>query len=341
VAAETWSVTTRSALERLERLLDEHHPALLAQLEPGLDDAAVEELRRALAPMLLPEQVEAIYRWRNGGFVGIFGGWWLRPAEDLLAWREFCLSELAEPPTWLQLFDDQCLGFTSLDVPGEPPSDPSVWYGHTHDASIDRLFDSIEGLVDVCADVLEAGLVRDLHGRLILDETDSLPDRAWTPHRLRRCPGTFTYPDPPIGTQLSRFPEPAWPDAWLASLGRPVGDLRPSRPTATITQLLAGAVTGPVAGRIIAEVTRSLDMGSVSYLIVDDGSGQLTVECAHSVTPFPLGRGTTYELDITVASTDLVGLPADPNDRRGSAVRERIFPPSVRGVAHAAWPLSS
>lgn len=332
-------MTTTSALRRLEGLLADHHPDRLVQMAPGLDDEGVEQLRAALEPMRLPQQVEHLYRWRNGGDSGVFGGWRLRPVGELLEWRAFCLEEMEEPPAWLQLFDDQCLAFTSLDVPGQPASDTSVWYGHTHDASVNRLFDSIEALVDVCADALAAGQLHDVDGRLVMDATDSVVGRQWDTLRRRRGPGTFVYPDPPAGTYLSRFPDAAWPEPWLASLGRGTPELRPHEAMTTIAGLLADAGRGSATGLIEARLDRVLEMRLATYAISDDGSGQLMLEFPVGVTPFPLMRSSTYQFDVTVPGLDLFSLPSNPDDPRGSEVRSRMFPPAVRGVVSAVWPL--
>jgi hypothetical protein len=211
-------VSLERALERFESLLQRDFPGLLAQLRPGLDDAGVDYLKTALRPMHLPAGVEALYRWRDGGDAWVFGGWRLRPVDELLTWRAFCLTDLDEPPAWLQLFDDQILGFTTLGVDAQEPSDGSVWYGHTHDGWVERLVDSVEDLVDVCSDALDAGLLARKENRLSLEE-QSFDGRAWAPLRLARCPGAFQFPDPPAGTYLSRLPDEDWPEDWTRSFG--------------------------------------------------------------------------------------------------------------------------
>ena len=54
-----------SLLVRYERFLADRGPAVLASLQPGLDDAAIDSLesRRAFK---LPGDLRALYRWRNG-----------------------------------------------------------------------------------------------------------------------------------------------------------------------------------------------------------------------------------------------------------------------------------
>ena len=75
-----------SALERFERVMGTRFPEWFEQLQPGLDDEGIERLRHGVAPLLLPAQVEQLYRWRSGGGGGVFGGWRLRTADELLRW---------------------------------------------------------------------------------------------------------------------------------------------------------------------------------------------------------------------------------------------------------------
>jgi cell wall assembly regulator SMI1 len=212
-----------AALERFERVMGARFPEWFEQLKPGLDDAGIERLRQGVAPLLLPAQVEQLYRWRSGGDRGVFGGWRLRAPDDLLRWYRFCVDELDEPPAWLPVFDDQMVNVVTLDLPGAEPSDTSVWYGHTHDAWVDRMFDSLAGLVETVCDAAEAGALT-TDGALIgiLEEhgwREHVDGPAWVGWRQARCPGTFQWPDPPAGTHLGRSPQSDWPAVWLASLG--------------------------------------------------------------------------------------------------------------------------
>lgn len=208
------------ALARFDTVMNGVWPEQLATLRPGLDDAGIEQLRAAVEPFLLPGQVEELYRWRAGGDPGIFGGWRMRSLEDLISWYGLSTTQLEEPRVWLPVFEDQIINIVTLDVPGQPPSDPSVWYGHTHDAWVSRLFDSIEAVMDVVCDAAEAGLLAAAaDGSLRLTETESLDGTGWSDLRQARCPGAYHWPDPPAGTHLSRFPDSDWPAAWRAAVG--------------------------------------------------------------------------------------------------------------------------
>jgi len=334
-------VSLTEALQRFEQVLLQRFPQPLSQMLPGLDDGGVEELATLLHPMHLPEQVETLYRWRNGGRVGLFGGWMLRPVKDLLSWRSFCLAELGEPPAWLRLFDDQCLGFITLDVDAGRPADRSVWYCHTHDGWLCRLFDSIESMIHTCADAAEAGVLADVRGRLCLDEGESVDGRAWTPYRLQRCPGAFDYPDPPSGTYISRSPDPDWPPDWLASLGVFPGDSFPRGATHSIAGLLAEAQTGPVEGTIRGLVIGASGVGSIWTASVDDGTAQLSVTCDPQRVVFGPRMQDEFEFDVVVTTPAVPTYQLEDEDPRVAAVMRRMLPSAPAAVATAVRPIAS
>jgi hypothetical protein len=199
---DTNAVALGAALDRWEGLLAARFPEVLQELNPGLDDTGVAQLHAAVEPLGLPAQVETLYRWRNGGTPGIFGGWRLRPLDDLLRWREFCLRDLEEPPAWLHLFDDQCLAFVTLRVPGGEEDD-AVWFAHTEGEPA-CFFGTIAELVHACADAAEAGALHLAHGDLRLSVTSSLDGRDFYDYRLARSPDAYQYPDPPAGNSHDR-----------------------------------------------------------------------------------------------------------------------------------------
>lgn len=116
------------------------------------------------------------------------------PVDELIDWYRFTCEELESPRTWLPVFDDHIVNVVTLDVPGLPLSDPSVWYGHTHDIWLERLFDSISAMLDVVCDAAEEGALTQMHGRLGLhrgEGVQSLDGRAWSRYRLARSPSAF------------------------------------------------------------------------------------------------------------------------------------------------------
>lgn len=208
------------ALQRFESVIGAAWPEQFGTLQAGVEDAQLQALRDAVAPYLLPAQVEELYRWRGGGWTSIFGGWNLQPIDRLIETYRLNTSEFDYPRVWLPVFGgEKLVNIVTLDLPGAEPSDQAVWAGDTHDVWIWRLFESIEALVDVVCDAAEAGaLVEQWYG-LVTREGDSLAGHTWTEFRLRRGPDTFRWPDPPPGSNIYFFPDPSWPRTWLLASG--------------------------------------------------------------------------------------------------------------------------
>ncbi|MDM7855491.1 SMI1/KNR4 family protein [Cellulomonas alba] len=326
------------ALARFESVIGAAWPEPFGSLRPGLADAEIEELSAAVRPFVLPRQVEALYRWRGGGDAGVFGGWRMRSPKELISWYRFTTSKLEQPRTWLPVFDDQIVNVVTLDTAGEEPSDPSVWYGHTHDAYVSRLFDSVEALLDVVCDAAEAGVLSETQpGSLRLAEVESLDGRAWTELRLRRCPGAFRWPDPPPGTYLGRFTEPAWPRPWLAAVGITDESLTLRGRTHTIAELIAAAASGPVTGTIRGQVvTGSGGLGWWSP-VVTDGSAELIVYCDTKLVPIAPTVGQEAEFDVLLSSAEKPEPSAD-DDPQIAAIANRFRPSLPTAVANAARP---
>lgn len=245
------------AIARFEDVIGRRHRGFLDAMRPGLSDAELDRLREAVSPYLVPRQVMTLYRWRDGGDSGLFGGWHMLPLDRLLDFYVMYYDDLGAPRTWLPVFDDQIINVVTLDVPGQPRSDPSVWYGHTHDGTVDRLFDSIAALMDTVCDAAADDALLERNGRLGLPRDggiESVDGRTWTNYRLRRSPGAARHPDPPPGTHLSREPAQDWPPAWLAAIGVTQESLRPRGATHTVSGLLRAAVPGPVRGTVRGRV---------------------------------------------------------------------------------------
>jgi hypothetical protein len=282
-----------------------------------LDDDGVQQLRDALAPYLVPTQVEALYRWRNGGDEGVFGGWRMRPLDELIDWYRFTCDQLESPRTWLPVFDDQIVNIVTLDLPDLPPSNPSVWYGHTHDAWLSRLFDSIEALLDVVCDAAEAGALVERHGRLGLEKggfAEALDGSGWDSFRLTHSPSSFRLPDPPGGTNLPRSASPDWPRGWLLPLGVTEDSLALRGATHTIAQLLSAAAEGPVQGTIRGRVVTGSGQAGWWNPVVTDGTGDIVVSCATRLVPMVVAVGEEGEFDVLLET-------ADPPSARAIAAR--------------------
>lgn len=329
------------ALTRFDDVMGSRHRAWWEQLRPGLDDAGMGRLREAVAPYLVPRHVEALYRWHDGGDSGVFGGWRMHPLDELIDQYRFAFEQLESPRTWLPVFDDQIVNVVTLDVPGLPPSDPSVWYGHTHDAWLSRLFDSVAALLDVVCDAAQDGALTERDGRLGLRQGEwitALDGLPWDRYRLARSPGSFRYPDPPRGTHVSRDPDPDWPREWLVPLGVTDESLALRGRTHTVAQLITAAAQGPVRGTIRGRVVSGSGGGGFWHPVVDDGSGKLVVACDTALVPMSVGVGAEGEFDVLL-ETATTPEPVADEDPVVAALVNRLRPPLPTARALAARPV--
>jgi hypothetical protein len=339
--AEGAATDVGRAIARFTEVMGDRYPAWLAQLRPGLDDDGIDRLRQAVAPYLVPDQVEELYRWRAGGDAGVFGGWRMRGLDELVEWYRFTYEELESPRTWLPVFDDQIVNVVTLDVPGLPTSDPSVWYGHTHDAWLERLFDSIPVMLDVICDAAESDALAEMNGRLGLlngEWIEPLEGRPWSEYRLARSPGAFRYPDPPAGTYASRSPEPNWPRPWLVPLGVTDESLALKGRTHTIAELIAAAAHGPVEATIRGRVITGAGGAGFWNPVVDDGSGSIVVVCDTRLGPLSVGVGGDGEFDIRLENW-VTPEPITDEDPLVAAFASRVQPPLPTARALAARPM--
>jgi hypothetical protein len=238
------------------------------------------------------------------------------------------------------LFDDQCLGFVTLGVPGTDQDDQSVWYGHTHDTDVNRICNSIAAMVLSCVDAARAGELTVVDGRLATHAGEGLDGLEFSRFRLHRNPGTHVWPDPPEGTQLARLPEPNWPRPWLVSLGVDAESSSPRGATHTIAQLVGMAATSPPAsGTIRGQVVRLVAVGDVWTATVEDSTGALAVSCEPAVTVFTPAMSQHVEIDVVVTAAAPPTYDLSDQDPAARRVMQRFLPDAPPAVATAVRPL--
>ena len=270
-------------------------------MNPGLDDSGIASLAALIAPFDLPEQLETLYRWRDGGNVGAFGGWTMESLEALTAQRQFYLeAPFDEPPVWLHIFRAEgTFVVAELGIRGRTDYDPSIWWGDTHDGDLMRAFDSLEALVATCADLVEEGVLVERFGVLLAPDMSSLREQALTHYRLRHSPAAFTrYGASPINEQ-PRFPDTSWPAAWLASLDVDIERMQLRGATTTIQDLIANGTStrgfDTIRGRVGA-----LWGGDTYAFELSDGTGTMHLACDPRETVFTPISGHEYEADVVL-----------------------------------------
>jgi hypothetical protein len=291
------SMALGEKLQQLESVLAEVAPASLAALEPGLDDAGVERFQQAVAPFGLPEQLETLYRWHDGGAANVLGTWAFNSLDWVLVARANALSQLGDPPAWLGFDRQNPLEFVGLDVPGTV-ADASVWSGWYDDDKVQRDYDSIETLVDTSLDLFASSEFEVLESGWISWRLDEL---GVEPFRLARNPTSFkfTYPAPwRPGTTHSHWPSDDWPEAWTQSIGIVPNVWRLKSATHTIAELVTESAKSEVTGRVHVRVG-SLDRES-GVLEVSDATGTLLVQWNRVVSLLGGSPGQRVEAEITV-----------------------------------------
>ena len=287
-------------LHRLEELVEERWPAVLDHMGPPATDDQVEALRTALDPMVLPIDVEALYRWRNGGGASLFVPWQLLSIEHAIQWRVSRL-EMGEPPVLVCLFTDG--GGDSLLVETATTLDavPGTVWQQPHAYDPHQQFPTLAALVATTCEVITAGLAEtNSYDGMVVNDV-----RAAEEIRLSRHPDMYSFIRPNANT-LSRFPDPEWPASWLASVGIEPLDYAPRGASHTISALIDAAdqerALGTVAGEIRNRGFSAGPDGGWYSIEVTDPTGSLTVQLPRRAVPFmPLNR-RQGEVDVEVMS---------------------------------------
>ena len=166
----------------------------------------------------------------------------------------------------------------------------------SHDDAIRVEYPSVADVLDVFAEVIEAGAFETLpEGRLVLrDEAE----RAARERRLRR--GTL-HPTLAGTAEISNDPS-GWPEHWLRAAGLDTADRAPLGATHTIPELRRAAAEEPREGRIAGTVVRLAFLGDGYLVRVDDGSDTLDVWCPVETTTWGLVHGGRFELAVRIGS---------------------------------------
>ena len=302
-------MTLQQEFARFDTAIAEVVPEAVTGMGAGLDASEIEELRRAVVPMRLGEDIESLYRWHDGSDLPVFGGKRLLPAAEIIRAREFQIHTLELPPAWLQFTDGGEFFFATLDVTGCDP-ESAIWAGDTHDVILCWMHDSLESMIgsfnDMAFDVSESlGRRKELlFGAL----------RHGGTYRLGQSPGSFAYPDPPAGTYLALFDE-GTPESWIRSLGTTSEELLPRGATMTIAELCSAAMKGEVFATVQGRTTNVGGPIVAIGFTLDDGTGTIRLVANNTLTHLGPISETMVEADVTMArngTCELLALRRSP-----------------------------
>lgn len=283
--------------EKAPEVFDEHHL-------PGATDEQIEALKAAVAPFVLPDDVETLYRWCSGTWAGILGHLRIVAIDQLIEQRAFWAGDpFLYPPIWLHLFGGVSheFSFRVLDEP-DAVSDPSVWYGFTDDGEVHRAYNSIESLVVMCIDLLESDQLGYQFGGLFHTPSGEMihANPSTEGVRLKYQPGTYSHLDSPEGTVFNHSSPEAMPHSWLRSLGVTLEDFAARGATHEIAGLIAESRHRRVAGTVVGAVSRLSRSGDSFSFTADDGTGTLAVVAlVRDLASGPRAR-STVEVDVVI-----------------------------------------
>jgi|ERR1017187_1096609 cell wall assembly regulator SMI1 len=152
------SQTTEEILSQLELELKNKAPQILTNLQPGLSAEKISELERQ-SGVQLPDEIKALYQWRNGfnldrlnsgGFrvAGPMPGHYFMPLDEALQIPHSLSNQVANATStqraafnilaghtksWITLFDDGAGDGYFFD-PKRKPSEGAVFYHFTEDS---------------------------------------------------------------------------------------------------------------------------------------------------------------------------------------------------------------
>lgn len=187
----------RDLILRLDQWLAANRPDYYRQLQPGLDTSQLQEFQANLG-MQLPEELQELYRWRNGQSRQCFSdfqmGRQFASAESALESKQV-LDELLDAGefelenwwdrNWIPFLDSGSGNHLCLDMAGAFTSKPGQLIAFDHEAEFrDIEYPSLEKWLEVFVGSLERG-----HWQAVRGDMFPLGEGVWEEYCLERIPG--------------------------------------------------------------------------------------------------------------------------------------------------------
>ena len=288
-------------LERIDRAIDRLDDALrsaeLAGLEAPDDSRALDEVDEAVAPYRLPLDLRRF--WERVVFSKLsISGWRLAnlcdPADALATHR------MNNEPEFAGLFGPPLL-FPIAQISGEQWSVElaSEWseggpvFSYEIAPAHRIEYPAFVDLVEVYAELVEgrAFEVFGEHHSLLLE-----PEQEKQEARFRE-----TWPHPLYGDAREVSTDPVgWPAHWLAAAGIDPQSRVPRGATHTIAELVEGAQSGEVVGRVVGTVAWVGGSSDGVLAVVDDGATQLDVWCPIGTSPWGPSMSGRFEFEVAL-----------------------------------------
>lgn len=183
-------------------------------------EGALDALRSAVAPLVVPSELAAFYSRYDGTTVPVYYDVNMANVGEILSRRRLNLDVLGPPPAWLVFGWTEGGGgpflFTTLDV-SSCPTVEGVWVGDSHDAPLYKVFDSVAAMFATLGDVVQERHVPPE------DAGDHLATLTYTnerDYRLTRSPSAWARGrsgTPDNESRIAPGDDWPWPCAWLHS----------------------------------------------------------------------------------------------------------------------------
>lgn len=256
-------------LERFEAALVRLSPESAADLRPPATADALARLESAVVPFAVPNEVQALYEWHDGGRLTAFAGRRFLSIDEVIREREFLIDMVEEPPSWLPLFMDASGGRYFVEaLHPDGNCEPGVWV-KGKDYGPMWAYSGVHAMFRVLASAFDDGVIavsRFDSGHRAFELTS---EERFAAIQRELDPG----PRDHTGT-LSFFPAMDWPSTWLASIGVDKAASTPTGDRATpIAELIEMSRGRPVTATISGHVTTMGSKADLLWITVDDGSG--------------------------------------------------------------------
>jgi len=246
------------------------------------DATELDDLRRRVAPLRLPVEIEHVWRrFQELGVPGIVDTQSLGTVELAIG----AMGHTFQSRTLLVIGSGgQTTCFLELDDP-DGTGGGAVWTVEEFAFEMHEAAPSLVALIDATAIAWERGIVR-------LSEAHPFPWAAWDEDAWRRLKTELL----PRGRVAGSRPA-GWLARWLVAEGLTTADVTPRGPSTTIAKLLAPGVTWrgteTVRGRVTSAVSAATDA-----VVIDDGTGVLAVYLPRDANPFGLVGDGDIEIDV-------------------------------------------
>lgn len=285
------------------------------------DETDLAELQRAVAPLVVPDQLIAL--WRHGAE----GSCWLVDVGDLVSpqvalemWREHRRSDWPPfPPTLLPI---AFASHTYLTVElGHP--------GSTTGGAVLRVpFEEIEPVAPDLATAL------DLVASAISERQVRWNGTWWDGVDIEELQclraGNYLWPThlTAVTSVVASLPL-TWPSVWQRAAGIDPADAEPRGATVPVASL--GATSPGTSVRIAGRVQGLVGWGAGCLVTLADDTATIQCWCPRRSDPFfAVRKGDVIEVDIAVQDADEAAASGDPSQVLDGAPRGRFVATSIR-----------